>query len=297
LLDVSYVASAGRNLTYLKNINQLPEGTLQANRGVNANALRPYKGYTDILVMTNGGVSNYHSLQAQFQKRFKREGFFRTAYTWSRNLTDSIDPFYIPMDSYDIHKDYGPAYFNKPHVLSVSYGYPLPFWQDGDRWHEKAFGGWTINGVTTYSSGWPINVVVSGDVAGVGSNPISSITIDGSGVGGFIQRADLVGDPYANTSGTQFLNPAAFAVPAAGKFGNARPFGFRGPTIQNWDITFDKSFSLRRGHRINVRAEVFNIFNRLSYVRVQEVLNQANFGQVTGATDPRIVELVLRYTF
>jgi hypothetical protein len=297
LLDVGYVASIGRNLTWLKNINQLPEGIQQANPGINANALRPYKGYTDILVMANGGVSDYHSLQTQFQKRFATSGFFRTAYTWSRNLSDSIDPFYTPMDSYDLHKDYGPAYFNKPHVLSISYSYPLPFWRDGVQWYEKAFGAWTINGVTTYSSGWPLNVVVSGDIAGVGSNPVSGVTIDGSGVGGFVQRADLVGDPYANTSGTQFLNPAAFAVPAAGKFGNAPPYGFRGPMIQNWDLTFDKSFALTGSHRLNVRAEVFNIFNHLSYVRVQNVLNQANFGQVIGATDPRIAELVFRYTF
>lgn len=297
LLDVSYVGSAGRDLTYLQNINQLREGALQANPGVNANALRPYLGYTDILTLTNGGVSNYHSLQAQFQKRFAGNGFMRTAYTWSRNLTDDFDPFYIPMDSYDIHRDYGPAYFNKPHVLSVSYSYPLPFWRESDRWYKTAFGGWTVNGVTTYSSGWPINVVVSGDIAGVGSNPVSSVTIDGAGLGGFIQRADLVGDPYTNTSGTQVLNPAAFAAPAPGKFGNAPPFGFRGPTIQNWDLTFDKSFSVKGGQRLNFRAEIFNIFNHLSYTRVQSVFNQASFGQVIGATDPRIVELVMRYTF
>ena len=297
LFDVSYVGSAGRNLTYLKNINQLREGTLQANAGVSANALRPFKGYTDILMLTNGGVSDYHSLQTQFQKRFAGSGFVRTAYTWSRNYTDSHDPFYTPMDSYELHRDYGPAFFNKPHVFSVSYSYPLPFWQEGETWYQKAFGAWTINGVTSYSSGWPINVVVSGDIAGVGSNPGSGVTIDGAGVGGFVQRADLIGDPYADTTSTQVLNPAAFRVPAAGKFGDAPPFGFRGPRIQNWDITFDKSFAVRQGHRITIRAEVFNIFNHFSYIRVQNVLNQAGFGQVTGATDPRIVELVLRYTF
>ncbi len=297
LVDVSYVGSAGRNLTYSKNINQLREGTLQAHPGVNANALRPYKGYTDIEVLTNGGISNYHSLQTQFQKRWGASGFLRAAYTWSRNHTDSHFWTSFPMDSSDIHRDYGPAYFNKPHVLSVSYSYPLPFWQDRDQWYKNAFGGWTINGVTTYSSGWPINVVVSGDIAGVGSNRSTGVIIDGSNQGGFSQRADLIGDPYANTTRTQVLNPAAFAVPAAGKFGNAPPFGFRGPKIHNWDITFDKSFSLNRGHRINFRAEIFNVFNHFSYTRVQNVVNQAGFGQVTGATDPRILELVLRYTF
>ena len=121
------------------------------------------------------------------------------------------------MDSYDLHRDYGPAYFNKPHVPSVSYSYPLPFWRDGQTWYQTAFGDWTVSGVTTYSSGWPINVVVAGDIAGVGSNPASGVTIDGNAVGGFVQRADLIGDPYANTTSTQFLNPAAFAVAKGGR--------------------------------------------------------------------------------
>ena len=66
----------------MKNINQLNEGTVQANPGISANALRPYKGYTDILQLTNGGVSDYHSLQTQFQKRWAG-AFVRAAYTWS----------------------------------------------------------------------------------------------------------------------------------------------------------------------------------------------------------------------
>jgi hypothetical protein len=297
LLDVSYVGSRGTNLTYSQNINQLPEGTLQANPGVNVNALRPYKGYTDIGVLRNGGVSNYRSLQTQLQKRFHGGGSVRAAYTWSRSLTDSYDAFYTPMDSYNVHRDYGPAYFNKPHVFSVSYSYPLPFWQDQSDWYKRAFGGWTIDGVTSYSSGWPLNVVVSSDIAGVGSNPASSVTIDGNGQGGFVQRADLIGDPYANTTRTQVLNPAAFAVPAAGHFGNAPAFGFRGPKIVNWDITFDKTFSVAHGHQLNFRAELFNILNHFSYTSVQNVVDRANFGQVTGATDPRTLELVLRYTF
>ena len=54
---------------------------------------------------------------------------------------------------------------------------------------------------------------------------------------------------------------------------------------------------LQRGYRLNIRAEVFNIFDHLSYVRVQNVLNQANFGQAIVTTDPTILELVFRYTF
>jgi hypothetical protein len=297
VLDVYYAGARGSNMTYLKNINQLPEGTIQANPTVNPNALRPYKGYTDISWLTNGGVYNYHSLQAQLQKRMKAGGNLRISYTWSKNLTDDYDAFYIPMDSYQIGRDYGPAPFNKPHVLVVSYSYPLPFWQTGSEWYKRAFGGWSVTGITTYTSGWPLNVYVGQDIAGIGSTPATAITIDGSGAGGFVQRADVIGDPYANTTRIQALNPAAFAIPTAGRYGNAGAFAFRGPRVSNWDITAAKDFRMTERLILNFRAEMFNIFNHLSYTGVNTQVGTATFGKVTGAMDPRTFEFALRMRF
>ncbi|MGE0404814.1 MAG: carboxypeptidase regulatory-like domain-containing protein [Candidatus Korobacteraceae bacterium] len=297
VFDIYYAGSRGNDLTYSQNINQLREGTIQANPGVNPNALRPYKGYTDIFMLTNGGIWNYHSLQTQFQKRMRDGGNIRVSYTWSKNLTDSYDAFYVPMDSYDIGRDYGPAPFNKPHVLVLSYNYPLPFWRTGGEWYKKAFGGWSVTGITQYTSGWPLNAFIAQDTAGVASNPGTSITIDGGGAGGFNQRADLIGDPYANTNRIQHLNPAAFAVPPAGRYGNAGPFAFRGPRISNWDITAAKDFRITERVNLNFRAEMFNAFNHLSYVRVNSQVGTGTFGRVNGATDPRTFEFALRLTF
>jgi hypothetical protein len=297
IIDVYYAGSHGKDLTYSKNINQLPEGTIQANPTINPNALRPYKGYTDIGWLTNGGVWNYHSLQAQFQKRMQGDGNFRVSYTWSKNLTDDYDAFYTPMDSYRIGRDYGPAQFNRPHVLVVSYNYPLPFWRNQDQWYKKAFGGWSLTGITQYTSGWPLNAYVGQDIAGIGSNPGTSVQIDGGAAGGFNQRADLVGDAYANTNRIQFLNPAAFAIPTPGRYGNAGPFAFRGPRISNWDITAAKDFRMTERLNLNFRAEMFNVFNHLSYVRVNTQVGTGTFGRVTGATDPRTFEFAMRLSF
>ena len=81
---------------------------------------------------------------------FNNGGNLRVAYTWSKNLTDDYDGFYQPMDSYNIGRDYGPAPFNKPQVLTVSYSSPLPFWQKGNQWYQKALGGWALTGITSY---------------------------------------------------------------------------------------------------------------------------------------------------
>jgi hypothetical protein len=227
----------------------------------------------------------------------KAGGNLRISYTWSKNLTDDYDAFYIPMDSYQIGRDYGPAPFNKPHVLVVSYSYPLPFWQTGSEWYKRAFGGWSVTGITTYTSGWPLNVYVGQDIAGIGSTPATAITIDGSGAGGFVQRADVIGDPYANTTRIQALNPAAFAIPTAGRYGNAGAFAFRGPRVSNWDITAAKDFRMTERLILNFRAEMFNIFNHLSYTGVNTQVGTATFGKVTGAMDPRTFEFALRMRF
>jgi len=220
-------------------------------------------------------------------------------------LTDDYDAFYIPMDSYNIGRDYGPAPFNKPHVLTVSYSYPLPFWQNSDEWYKKALGAWTLSGITSYSSGAPLNVYVTTDVAGTGTNPGAALTVDGANPGGFVQRADLVGDPYLNTNRIQWLNPSAFRTPPplpggtlyAGRFGTAGPFAFRGPMIATWDVTLSKNFSLAERANLEFRTECFNFPNHLSYTAVSTAVGTGNFGQVTGATDPRTFEFALRLSF
>jgi hypothetical protein len=304
VFEIYYAGSRGNNLTYIKDINQLPVGTLVPG-SPNANSLRPFPGYSDILLLTNGGVWNYNSLQMQFQKRFNGGGNLRVAYTWSKNLTDDYDGFYQPMDSYNIGRDYGPAPFNKPQVLTVSYSYPLPFWQKGSQWYQKALGGWALTGITSYSSGAPLNVYVTNDVAGTGINPGAAITVDGANPGGNVQRPDVIGDPYANTNRIQWLNPAAFAAPPplaggttfAGRFGNAGAFAFKGPRINNWDITASKNFHFTEHVNLELRAECFNFLNHLSYTSVSTAIGTANFGQVNGATDPRTFEFALRLGF
>ena len=88
-----------------------------------------------------------------------------------------------------------------------------------------------------------------------------------------MQRPDIIGDPYANTNRIQWLNPAAFAAPPplaagttfAGRFGNSGAFAFKGPRINNWDITASKNFHFNERVNLELRAECFNFFNHLSY--------------------------------
>ena len=283
LLDVRYVGSSASNLSYQNDINQLRPGTLQANPGVNVNALRPYPGYADIYQYLTGANFIYNSLQVQFRKQFTQAGLINAAYTWSKGRTDANAFNYQPMDSYNLRGDWGPSSYNRNQIFVFSYVYPLPFWRDGSNWYQKVLGGWQVSGVTTIQSGLPFNVTIQNDQAGIG--------ISGS------QRPNLAGDALQSSSRRQYLNTNAFAIPAAGTFGNLGAFALSYPLFANWDASLQKSFPIGERVRANFRAELYNFPNHLSYTAVSTTVGSTNFGQVTGATDPRTLQLALRVSF
>ncbi len=108
LLSAGYIGSSAANLSYQQDTNQLLPGTLQANPGVNVNALRPYLGYADIFQYNTGANFIYNSLQVQLRKQFTQGGLINLAYTWSKARTDANAYNYQPQDSYNLRADWGP---------------------------------------------------------------------------------------------------------------------------------------------------------------------------------------------
>jgi hypothetical protein len=286
MLDVAYVGSSAANLSYQQDINQLPAGTLQAHPGVNVNALRPYLGYADIYEYMTGANFIYNSLQVQLRKQFAHGGLFNVAYTWSKGRTDAPSYNYQPMDSYNLRRDWGPSNYNRNHILVVSYVYPLPFWRTGKALYQRLLGGWQLSDITIFQTGLPLNVTLAADVAGTGTGN---------------QRPNLVGDPRAGVQGTQFLNPAAFAVPAPGTFGNLGAYAIYGPRMFNWDASVQKDFRLTERVRAGFRAELYDFPNHLSYFGVNtgsfSATPPSTFGQVNSATDPRTLQFAIRMSF
>lgn len=284
LLDVAFVGSAGWNQYRQRNLNQLPLGTLQANKGINTNALRPYRGYANINHYITGSNFNYNSLQLQWKKQFAGAGMLNIAYTWSKSITDASDWGETAMDSYDFKRDRGLASYDRRNIFVFSYIYPLPFWRQQDTWYKVAFGGWQFSGVTTLQAGRPLDIGIQGDSAGIGQ-------------GG--QRPNLVGEvfPTGTKTAKTWFNTAAFAVPAAGTFGNLGRNAVVGPGTNNWDISLQKIFSIREKQALEFRAEFYNAPNHFSYYGVATTVGASNFGQVTSATDPRTLQFGLRYSF
>jgi len=295
VLDVTYVGRNGSYLQRERNVNQLQPGTIQANPGVNIAALRPYKGYGALRVAENTGDSEYNSLQISGERRYANGFKLSVAYTYGKSYDNASDKRNVLWNTYDDSNFWGPSSYDRTHVLVVSYIYDLPFWRDQTTLMRNLLGGWQISGSTFLRSGTPFSITRTNDIAGVGE-------------GSNGQPVDLVGDPMQNANG-QFsagtgldsnfaFNPAAFANPAAGKFGNSTRDILRNPGDQQWDIALFKNFVLRGSHRIQFRAEVFNFINHANLSGPNTDITNPNFGRIiTKDGARRDIQLALRYLF
>ncbi|HEX7085326.1 MAG TPA: carboxypeptidase regulatory-like domain-containing protein [Vicinamibacterales bacterium] len=296
VVDVTYLFRRGLYLQRERNINQLPAGTLQANPGVNIAALRPYLGYGAIRVSENAAKSRYNSLQISADRRYTNGLKVGAAYTLGKSMDNGSDKRNVLWNTYDDTIYWGPSNYDRRHVFSLYYIYDLPFWREQDTLLKNLLGGWQISGATFFRTGTPGSVVqTSRDIAGVGDV-------------GFGQPWDMVGDPNANAnkqlsagSGRDnnfWFNPAAFAEPAPGRFGNAPRNVIYNPGEQQWDLALFKNFNLGGTKRAQFRAEFFNFPNHPNLSGANFNPLSGDFGRVTGkSNNPRDIQLSVRFQF
>jgi hypothetical protein len=238
--------------------------------------------------------SNYHSLQVTGQRRFSRSSQLNVAYTWSKNMTNSQNEFATaPQNTYDLRAEYARANLDRRHVLSVNYIYELPFFTRQANFKEKFLGGWQISGITYYFTGLGFSPATS-------SNDPAGLGLLGTSPSG--ARPDVICDPNANAPHTfeQFYNKACFANPPAGvnRVGNAGRNTIQGPSTTRFDATLAKSIKLSESKSVQLRWEVFNIFNHTNFTTLGlNITTLSTYGFVTGVRDPRTMQFGAKFIF
>jgi hypothetical protein len=171
-----------------------------------------------------------------------------------------------------------------------------------DRLHGPArlIKGWALSGITRFSTGLPVTLVETDDQSLLGTafgGPIT-LPVDTPNVAGPVH----IENPR-NTGG-QYFNPSAFTSSPLGQEGNARRRFFHGPGVNNWDLALLKDTAVTERVNMQFRAEFFNLFNHTQFLPpigitgfTAGVANSANFGQVTGAAQPRIGQLSIKLNF
>jgi hypothetical protein len=209
--------------------------------------------------VTGCGYAEYNALQVSATRRF-RAGFtggFQYQFSRNRGTTQGSNEAATTQNTFDYESEYGINPQDIPHTFNGSLVYLIP----GD---GLITGGWRIGGIVNARSGVPINVIMSRpDNATVSGATVTNIP-GGNSRG--TQRPDLVPgvDPYLK-NGVRWLNPAAFATPQPGTFGNLPRNYLRGPGFWQVDLMLSKDFRFATTQGLQLRVEIFNIANRLNY--------------------------------
>ncbi len=287
---VSYVGNRGVHLQYFEEENPAiyrPGATIS-----NTNQRRPlYPYYASLIQMTNGGVSNYNALQMSLEKRLSHGVTFVANYTRSKSLDNQSADQQFSLSSPDpLNRafNYGPSDFDTPNNFTLNGIWDLPKVSFGPRLVRSVLGGWGVTGILTWRSGTPFTIISGQD------RSLSGVGLD---------RADLIGNPYLPSRSTaqtisQYFNTAAFTANALGTFGSSPRNLLRNPVYFNLDMGLQRNFPIKERMRFQFRAEAFNLPNNVHFNQPgNNVSSATTFGRITGAGDPRILQLVGRFEF
>lgn len=245
--------------------------------------------YGYIQDVEDGGTSNYHGMLLSIQRRRARGLTVQGNYTWSHCIGDEGDsqPGIGTSAIYPGRRWWtrGNCDGDRRHVVNMSTVYETP--QFANRAAQVLGGGWRISGIVRLQSGPYFSVLSGTDTTFTNSQ-------------GSTRANQVLANPYAaNKSIDQWLDRAAFAVPAPGEFGNGAN-SIQGPGRIQVDMGLTRTFRVRENHSVEFRAEAFNLPNHLNPSNPGAAfftLNSQTFGKTITAEDPRIIQFALKYVF
>jgi len=283
-VSLAYVGTHGARITR----------NYDANQQLFTTGARRFPNLGSVTTQDNSGKSDYHSLQAQYDRRVLNGLQFLGAFTWSKTIDDGCGD--LDTCAPQLYTNYaierGLSNQDQNYRLSLSSLYELPFGR-GKRFAggvsralDYVIGGWQLNGIYTLQAGLPFSVTVDGTPGNT--------------------RADLVGKPSVNPGNiTTYINAAAFAVPAKTAGGIFMAPGtsgrdiLRGPGSSNMDLALFKNFSFTEQVKAQFRVQAYNLTNTPHFANPDSDLNHGTFGQINSVQPNswRQVELGLRVTF
>jgi hypothetical protein len=313
VLSVAYVGSQGRNL-FLRGItNKIVDVSTAANG--DAVVTREFGNrFAEIDFKTSGGRDNYNALQTTLNRRFSRGLTAGLQWTWSHSIgnTAGSNEARTAQDSTNFAAERGNNNFDVRHSLNFNALYELPV-GSGRRYLSSSHGfvnaivgGWEVGGVLNARGGLPIEVgivrpdtvfldtrngnIITNKLLDSNGAPVTVAIINTPGGGNTrnIRRPDLLPrvDPYVHgTDGRFYLNPAAFAMPAPGTYGNLARNALRGPGLAQLDLTLHKRFGLSEKSNVELRAEFYNLLNRANFANPPATLANA-LGTGSGQIQP-----------
>jgi hypothetical protein len=276
VLDVGYVGNGGRHLSYGRELNYVAPEIQAAHQGVDLRPYYPYRGLGSITIVEPSATSEYNSLQLSLRRRTK-DLSYSFAYTLGKNIGYGIEGVANgAQDPRSLRAERSELEESRRHNIVVTHTYETPWFRSQRGFAGRVLGGWSINGLWTWTTGRLYAPTLTGAPRQVATRP---------NVVGAWELPDDEKTPF------RWFNTAAFARPADFTYGNSGRWVIRGPG------TFDLSaFALKEVRAferatLQFRIEAFNALNHPYWTDVNTTLGRADFGQVGGVSTQRYVQL------
>ena len=251
------------------------------------------------------GKSSYNSAQINYRHTSGRLQIL-LGYTYSKSL-DNSSGYGEQINPINPKISRGLSAFDETHNFVVSYNYALPFDKLGGP--KRLTRGWSISGVSNFSTGLPITLVETDDHSLLGTAFGGPIVLP-------VDTPNLIGPIHilnprysASNPNNLYFDPTAFQTSAIGSQGNARRRFFHGPGVNNWNVALHKETSLTETVNLEFRAEMFNVFNHTQFIAPSSIglcgggasptncSTVNSFGQITQAAPPRLGQISLKLSF
>ena len=248
--QIGYVGTEGRKLNLVSNINQ---------NGA-------FSNFGNILQLNTIGTSNYNALQTILKLRAWHGLSSQVAYTWSHSL-DEISEYRATVvdDAFNPKRDYGNSDFDTRHLFTIDFTYDVPKAQWAtSAWSKQVFDNWQVSSVMNFHTGQPYDEILS-YLNAVG-NPFASgggVTIDHkfvAGVGTLWINPTAFCDPNAINPATKLTDPQC----PGSLYGNVSRNKWYAPGYGDVDLSFIKNIPIKERVKIQLRADFFNLFNRIN---------------------------------
>jgi hypothetical protein len=294
-LEIAYVGSRGHDLISARDVNQAAASATPLN-------LRPNPAFADITLIESRASSRYNALQVRYQQRPAHGMSLLMAYTFGKS-TDNASGFFtsagdpnFPQNSLDPGAEHGRSSFDVRHRFSLSVLRQLPIGTGqallgNHGWLSAVLANLELAGVVTLQSGRPFTVALLPD--------IDNSNTGRSNLGfGNNDRPNATGDPSVESAtADRWFNTAAFSLPPFGTFGNSGRNTLEGPGYQNVNLALIKRIPFGQRGNLDLRAEAFNLFDRVNYDLPDAFFGSPTFGRILSAQSPRRVQLGIRAAF
>jgi hypothetical protein len=281
-------------------------------------SLRPYPQFNTINTGSDGGdrsgSSTYHALVLKWEKRYSMGLTFLNSYVFSKTFTNAgaaNASGAATMTQYNRSLNKGLAANDQTHILKFSYSYELPFGKGKPFLSSgvagQIFGGWRVAGIHEYSSGFPMMVTPGYGFEFFGGNRVSVNSLEGwkdtSYAGDkFDPNKDLWWDVSKFSETPTDVKPGddIAVYVAKSSLGDApvRNPRMRRPWNLTENISVSRTFRIGESVRFDLRAEGFNILNRVRWGGPDSGLTSNNFGRITSQANlPRQMQLGLKFNF